>query len=362
MNSRVCLTLLTSACLTGSVYAQDATEPEAPSASLMEDAQAAAESTWQSLFFDSSLYEASFDESLVPDPWLTPRYGSVAASNRSMTMMRDPFDFIPVALSYPYFPSNLFELPKQGLKVPPDNHWTMTIPDALLPSSRWTPDWRDAVGGGTDTTDAGGRPVTHEPEPEPVTEPEPEPQPEPVVIPKPEPPTDPIHVIASEPLPIASLPGYVMYELTVTSGIHVMNALEIDIQAPELHQVSVDEFSPVFSDASLLTYLGANPDEDTHFLFDRGSVMAVSFEESGTHLSTAFASPETFSSMTFAQLVMPEGTAAHYTLTGVIPGIEVMYRVEGTVGGAAFAGQALPEPASVSVMSLLGLSMLRRQR
>ncbi|MCC6683327.1 MAG: PEP-CTERM sorting domain-containing protein [Phycisphaeraceae bacterium] len=159
--------------------------------------------------------------------------------------------------------------------------------------------------------------------------------------------------------------GYDHYDVTATSDIigQLVGGFDITFTAAAMRQVNPAGNPSIFQDANgFFGFVGEAVPNDSQFKYLSSEVTApagVAFE-SGTQLRAAFVfpagSPKPGQSITFAQLVVPTGTNS-ITYAG---GVSIA-----AAGGLTYAVEGdllvIPEPASVALLSLGALAVLRRK-
>ncbi len=158
------------------------------------------------------------------------------------------------------------------------------------------------------------------------------------------------HSILSSPT--VGLSGYTTYIVNLTSDAGSIQAISADIQGGPLSQ----DFVPsIFQDPPVPFIGPAGGAGDSHFLFNLVDVIAVGESESSSNLTADFifrvGSGLIGSTVDVVQLVMADGDQAVMSGYTVVDDNDV-----------PFADITIPEPASLALLGIGGLAMLRRRR
>ncbi len=162
------------------------------------------------------------------------------------------------------------------------------------------------------------------------------------------------------------LSGYTTYSVTLTTDTDLLASFDISFNG-SMNQVSPSGNETIFLPENPSIYIASTVDlileRDSHFLFRESQLTVVgSSSESGTSLAATFAfpagtnDPMMASSINIAQIVIADGNTVEIT---------------GVVAVAPFGGSSpvdvtlssftIPEPASISLLAIGGLALLRRR-
>ncbi len=156
--------------------------------------------------------------------------------------------------------------------------------------------------------------------------------------------------------PTVGLAGYTTYEVNLTSDSGDMYGFEISFDGP-MNQINPLGTPSIFRPDLLFFDTFPELDWDSHFLFYESELIVVpGASESPTHLYGTFAftgaSVQVYlgPSVSIAQLVIADGNTVE--MTGAV-----------TVGitEVDFAEFTIPEPATISLLAIGGIAMLRRR-
>ncbi len=159
--------------------------------------------------------------------------------------------------------------------------------------------------------------------------------------------------------PTVDLAGYTTYIVTLTSDTGDLTGFEVSFDGP-MNQMNLFDLSTIFIPDIQTTQFAPHPifDWDSHFLFYESDLIVVpGASESPTHLAAIFAFTGasaliyTGPSVEIAQIIIADGNT-----------VEMTGEVSVGVTIVAFADFTIPEPATISLLAIGGIAMLRRKR
>ncbi len=144
--------------------------------------------------------------------------------------------------------------------------------------------------------------------------------------------------------------GYTTYDVTLTSDTGNLTGFEVSFNGAMLQGPS-----PTYG--VFLPDTPPSPLFDSCFLFTESQLAVGSSSESGTSLIAVFAfsgglgDPNVAASINIAQIIIADG----YT-------VEMSGNVTVGTTEVSFANTTIPEPATISLLAIGGIAMLRRKR
>ncbi len=161
--------------------------------------------------------------------------------------------------------------------------------------------------------------------------------------------------------PTVDLPGYTTYQVSITTDTGNITGFELTLtgNGDVLNQINPAGNASIFQDSNgFFGFVGADVSQDTQFNFMLADVTLVSSSESAGSLTGIFAlaggtgSPLAAPSINVMQVCMPNGSYGY--LTGkVTVGIEEV---------ALTPPWPVPEPASLALLAVGGVSILARRK